>query len=72
MDCNLPGPSVYGILQARILEWAAMPFSKDLPEPGIKPASPFFLLHWQASSLPLAPLGSPRVLMLQLSPGAVK
>ena len=27
MDCNLPGPSVHGILQARILEWVAIPFS---------------------------------------------
>ena len=28
MDCNLPGPSVRGILQARILEWVAIPFSR--------------------------------------------
>ena len=28
MDGNLPGSSVHGILQARILEWAAMPSSK--------------------------------------------
>ena len=28
MDCSPPGPSVHGILQARILEWAAIPFSK--------------------------------------------
>ena len=28
MDCNSPGFSVYGILQARILEWAAIPFSR--------------------------------------------
>ena len=28
MDCSLPGPSVHGILQARILEWASMPSSK--------------------------------------------
>ena len=27
MDCSLPGPSVHGILQARILEWIAIPFS---------------------------------------------
>ena len=27
MDCSLPGPSVRGILQARILEWVAMPSS---------------------------------------------
>ena len=28
VDCSLPGSSVHGILQARILEWVAMPFSK--------------------------------------------
>ena len=27
MDYSLPGSSVHGILQARILEWVAMPFS---------------------------------------------
>ena len=27
-DCSLPGSSVHGILQARILEWVAMPFSR--------------------------------------------
>ena len=27
MDCSLPAPSVRGILQARILEWVAMPSS---------------------------------------------
>ena len=28
MDCSLPGSSVYGILQARILEWVATSFSR--------------------------------------------
>ena len=28
MDCSLPGSSVHGILQARILEWVAIPFSR--------------------------------------------
>ena len=28
MDCSLPGSSVHGISQARILEWVAMPFSR--------------------------------------------
>ena len=28
MDCSLPGSSVHGILQARILEWIAISFSK--------------------------------------------
>ena len=27
MNCSLPGSSVHGILQARILEWIAIPFS---------------------------------------------
>ena len=31
--------SVDGILQARILEWVAMPSSSDLPNPGIEPVS---------------------------------
>ena len=40
IDCSPPGHSVHGILQARILEWVAMPFSRDLPNPGIEPGSP--------------------------------
>ena len=28
MDCSLPGSSVHGILQARILKWVAVPFSR--------------------------------------------
>ena len=31
MDCSLPGSSVHGILQARILEWVAIPFSREVP-----------------------------------------
>ena len=30
MDCSLPGSSVHGIFQARILEWVAFFFSKGL------------------------------------------
>ena len=38
---SLPDFSVYGILQARILEWVAISFSRgDLPDPGIEPGSP--------------------------------
>ena len=40
MDCSLPGSSVHGILQARILEWVAIPFSRGFPNPGIEPGSP--------------------------------
>ena len=28
MDCSLPGSSIHGILQARVLEWGAIAFSK--------------------------------------------
>ena len=35
MDYSPPGSPVLGILQARILEWVAIPFSRDLPDPGI-------------------------------------
>ena len=31
MDCSLPGSSVHGILQARILEWVAIAFSRNSP-----------------------------------------
>ena len=31
MDSNPPGSSVHGILQARVLEWVAISFSKDIP-----------------------------------------
>ena len=33
MDCSLPGTSVHGIFQARILEWVAIPFSKGSSQP---------------------------------------
>ena len=32
-DCSLPGSSVHGILQARILEWVAMPSSRGSSRP---------------------------------------
>ena len=39
--CQAP---VHRILQARILEWVAIYFSRDLPNPGIEPGSPVLLL----------------------------
>ena len=47
MDCSPPGSSVHGILQARILEWVAIPFSRGSSQPRIEPVSPTF----QADSL---------------------
>ena len=31
MDCSLPGSSVHGIFQARVLEWVAIAFSEMKP-----------------------------------------
>ena len=52
MDCSMPGSSVRGIVQARILEWVTISISRDLPDPGIEPVSPASpalqenSLHW--------------------------
>ena len=54
MDCSLPGSSVHGILQARMVQWVATPFSRRYPDPGIEPMS----LALQADSLPSEPPGT--------------
>ena len=33
MDCSLPGSSIHEIFQAGVLEWVAISFSRDLPDP---------------------------------------
>ena len=33
MDCSLPGSSVHGIFQARVLEWGAIAFSNNVSRP---------------------------------------
>jgi len=48
VDYGLPGSSVHGILQARILAWVAIFFSRGGPDPGVEPGSP--ALH--ADALP--------------------
>ena len=40
MDCSLQASSAHAILQARILEWVAIPPPANCPNLGIKPASP--------------------------------
>ena len=38
MVCSLPGSSIHGIFQARVLEWGAMPFSRGFSSPqGLNP-----------------------------------
>ena len=38
MDCSLPGSSIHGIFQARVLEWGAIAFSKGNYKQGEKTA----------------------------------
>ena len=57
MDCSPPGSSVQGILEASLLEWVAISFSRGSSwgSPGIEPTSPAL----QADSLLSEPLGKP-------------
>ena len=55
MDCSPPGFSVHGILQARILEGVAIPFSRRSSWPRDQPWSPAL----QADFLPSKPPGKP-------------
>ena len=48
MDCSLPGSSVHGILQARILSGLPFPSPGDFPDPGVELGSPAL----QTDSLP--------------------
>ena len=51
---DMPGSSVHGVFQARMLEWVPFPPPEDLPDQGIEPGSPVL----QADSLPFKPQGS--------------
>ena len=60
MDCSLPGSSVHGILQARILEWVAMLFSTGSSQPRDQTqvsciAGRFFIV-WATREAPRRPL----------------
>ena len=41
MDCSLPGSSVHGIFQARVLEWVAIAFSKGSSQPRDRTQIPY-------------------------------
>ena len=56
-NCSPPVSSVHGILQARIPEWVAISFFRDLPDPGMEPGSPAL----QADSLLSEPPGKPNM-----------
>ena len=55
MNCSLPGFPVRGILQARILEWTAIPFSRG----SSPPRDQTLVSSLQADSLPFELQGSP-------------
>ena len=59
MDRSPPDSSVHEILQARVLEWVAMPSSRGSSRPRGWNLHLLHLLLWQAGSLPLAPPGKP-------------
>ena len=54
MDCSPPGSSVHGILQARILEWVAMPLLQGIFLTQGSNLCLLYLLHWQADSVLLS------------------
>ena len=58
-DCSPPGSSVLGVLQARIMEWIAMPSPQGIFLTQEWKLHLLCLLHWQADSLPLPPPGKP-------------
>ena len=74
MDGSLPGSFVHWISQARILEWVVISYSRDLPDPRIKPmnlvssalAGTFFTTVWSGKpsnkrNLHLFPLGEKKL-----------
>ena len=54
--CKPMDYTVRGILQARILEWVAIPSPGDLPNSEIEPRSPAL----KTNSLPVEPAGKPK------------
>ena len=55
IDSNPSDSSVYGISQARRLEWVATSYSRESARPRDQ-TTPLCLLHWQSNSSPLAPI----------------
>ena len=60
------GSSVHGILQARILEWVAVPSSRGSSGPRDQTRESYIYLHWQVGSLPLIPPRKPTECLLTL------
>ena len=58
-DCSLPGSSVHGIFQARILEWVAMPSSRGSSWPSDRTHVSYVSWIGRRVLLPLVPPGKP-------------
>ena len=57
VDCSPPGSSIHGILQAKLLEWVAIPFTKGIfLTQGSNPS----LSHFRQIVYPLSHKGNPR------------
>ena len=68
VDCNLPGSSVHRILQARILEWVAIPFSRGSSQPRDRTWVPH--IAGECFFLPSEPLTATWILSRGFSRGA--
>ena len=67
VDCSLPGFSVHRILQARILEWVAMPFSRGSSQP--RDWTWVYYVSYIGRWIPLEPTGKPNMSPIHGFPG---
>ena len=72
MDCSLPGSSISGIFQARVLEWGAIAFSKSLSHVqvfvtpwAVACQAPLSIVILPARILEWVPISSPGMLSIQ-------
>ena len=61
MDHSPPDSSVHGILQARALEWVALPSPKGSSQPRDQTCVSYIYLYWQEAPLPLVPPRKPNI-----------
>ena len=64
----MPDSSFHGIPQARILEWVAIPFPREVSDPGIEPRSPalqVILYHLNHQGSPLDAQRAPQIQHVQ-------